>query len=139
MGADIGFYIQKKDDDKWENVFLFKADNEVAAIWRRGWDVYQEIKDNWMRCYDNIDELTKRAGWIIDENDDDIVYWASLAKIKYFTEKYDPYYPYDTEEEVFDANKFYKGLVKEIDTYLDLTDNWFVDMDRIRIIALVSY
>ena len=140
MGADIGFYIQQKNEgNEWENILLYRANGDIATIWRRGWDTYQELRDNWLRCTNNdyFKEFTEQVGWEIE--DDDAAYWATLAKIKYFAEKYDPYYPYDTEEEVFDVNKFYKGLVKDVDAYLDLTDNDWIDIDRIRVVALVSY
>lgn len=139
MGADIYFYIQKKNVEtgKWENIFLYTASKQPVGIWRCGWDAFGEIKIYWKSCKDNIDKLAVETGWTLDEDDDLISYCASLAKIRYFAEK-NEIHPHDTEEDYFDRKNFYKRLEIEIDAYLTFTENDFIDMDDIRIVAFIS-
>ena len=142
MGVDIAFYIQKRENNEWKNVFLYAPnmcpDMCPVGIWRCGGDAFHELQRNWKTCRDNIDELTKETGWTIE--DDDAGYWASLAKIKYFAEKNeDRPRDFEEEEDYFDRKAFYKELEREIDAYLTFSGNDFLDMDNIRIIAFVSY
>ena len=137
MGIDIAFYIQKREDNEWKNILLYTSNMCPVGIWRRGGDTLNELYHNWKTCRDNIDELTKETGWTIEG--DDAGYWASLAKIKYFAEKNEDR-PHDFEEEdYFNRKVFYKELEKEINAYLSFSENDFLDMDNIRIVAFVSY
>ena len=48
MGADIVFYIQKKNDkDKWEDIELFTKDNKRVEIFRCGWDTLNMLQETW--------------------------------------------------------------------------------------------
>ena len=142
MGAEFYFYIQKKDvGRKWESIFLFNKEGEIADIYRCGRDLLDTFSDWGLNVSDeDIKELAVETGWYIDDDEDirPTNYCISLAKLKYLTTK-NYFSPYDTEEEGLDTKKFYENLVYDIDTYLHLTDEDYVDIDNIRIICFVSY
>lgn len=144
MGVDIGFYIQYKDrEEGWKNVLLYKDDKyeNIVGIWRRGWDSYDYITDNFHLDITEEDaiKLFNAVGWR-DENaeDEDIApYHAiSLSKLNYLANK-----PYAKEypDEKFYEKAFFNELVTEIQNYLDFADYEHLDMDDIRIIAFASY
>lgn len=143
MGADIIFYIQKKNDkDKWEDIELFTKDNKRVEIWRCGWDTLDIIKENWGSSGitgEDVEELAKTTGWITDTDDDaPLCYWVSLTKLELFG-YYKKFNPNDTEEEAEETREFYKELEKEIKQYIDFADEYYFNTDNIRIVAFVSY
>lgn len=142
MGADIVFYIQKKNDkDKWEDIELFTKDNKRVEIFRCGWDTVDTVKENWGTngiTKEDVEELAKTTGWIADTDDLPPYYWISLTKLELF-EYYNKFNPYDTEDEAEELRKFYKELEKEIKQYIIFADEDYFNTDNIRIIAFISY
>lgn len=146
MGVDIGFYIQKNVNNKWEDIFLYKPDDDKVfarvEIWRCGRDLLNDIISHSIFGlhinHNDIKDLAEKVEWI-DEDDELPPYYAiTLSKLKYLANKPD-IDTHDTEEEYIDKQQFYKDLVNEIEVYLRFTDNDYIDEDNIRIIAFVSY
>ena len=134
MGAEVFFFIQKKENniEGWKDVALYTKDEFVDIVYC-GYDTYNYIKENWgMHIMSSeIDEIAKEHGW--GDIEDTPYYAATLAKIKYYAVK-EP----KTELEE-DIQNFYKRLYDEISAYIDFAGDSYIDIDNIRIIALVSY
>lgn len=131
MGVEINFYIQKNTNNKWENIFLYKEDNSLVDIWFCG----RELLDN-VVTLDNfgmsitrqeVEDLAKATGWITEEGDELPPYYViSLSKLMYLATK-------------FNKIKFFKNLANEVNCYLRFADEDCINIDNIRIIALISY
>ena len=140
MGADILFYIQKKNKDgKWENLPLYKENKEEAVIYRRGYEVWDEIKDEFghdMTEREIEDFVYQKEGWEYDN----MLPWytATYSLIKYLA--YKPVFDeYDTPEEYFDKKRFFEELEKDVTNFVKLLDEEYTHPDRIRVVALVSF
>jgi hypothetical protein len=141
MGADIVFYIQKKNDkDKWEDIELFTKDNKRVEISRCGWDTVDMLKDTWGTdgiTGEDVEKLAKATGWITDIDDAPLCYWVTLTKLELFGyyKKFNSFY---TEDEAEEAREFYKELEKEIKQYITFADEDYFNTDNIRIVAFIS-
>lgn len=140
MGVDIGFYIQKKENDQWKDIELFTKDNKRVEIFRCGWDTLDIIKENWGVAgvaEKDIKELAEATGWIDDITNIPPYYWVTLSKLELFCylKKFNEY---DTEDEAEDIREFYKDLIKEIKQYISFADEDYFNTDNIRIVAFIS-
>ena len=140
MGVDYCFYIQKRTKDKWASIFLTKTDGKIADIWRCGRDIMEYFNDWMLHVSDkDIKDLALDTGWYINGDEIDFPFHCiSLAKLKYLT-LIEQYSIYDTPEEAEETRIFYKNLVKDIEAYLSLAGEDYIDIDNIRIICFVSY
>ena len=141
MGADIVFYIQKKNDkDKWEDIELFTKDNKRVEIFRCGWDTVDMLKDVWGTTGitgEDVEELAKATGWITDTDDLPPCYWVTLTKLELFG-YYKKFNQFDTEDEAEETREFYKELEKEIKQYITFADEDYFNTDNIRVVAFIS-
>ena len=141
MGADIYFYIQKKNVETgtWENVTMYKGDGKEVALYRRGYDTWDYIKHEFAHdmTEDEIrDFVAGKQDW---EYDNSLPwYTATYSYIKFLPYKA-TYETEDTPEEYFEESKFWSNLRDEVDNFLTLADEEFTHPDRIRVVALVSY
>ena len=143
MGVDVGFYIQKNVNNEWKDVSLYKNNNNKVEIWRCGGELLDNFIDRYIFGlnvnHNEIIDLAIRTGWLSDDENEMPPYYAiSLSKLKYLANKIN-IDPWNIEEEYIDKQKFYKGLVNEIEIYLRFSDDDLIDEDNIRIIAFVSY
>lgn len=141
MGADIFFYIQKKDVEtgKWENVTMYKGDGKEVALYRRGYDTWDYIKGEFT-CDMTEDEIRDFVNGKQDWEYDNSLPWytATYSYIKFLPNKA-IYETEETPEEGFEESKFWTNLRDEVDNFLTLADEEFTHPDRIRVVALVSY
>lgn len=141
MGADIIFYIQKKDNkDKWEDIELFTKDNKRVEICRCGWDTVDMLKETWGTTGitgEDVEELAKTTGWITDIDDLPPYYWVSLTKLELFG-YYKKFNQFDTEDEAREIREFYKELEKEVKQYIIFADEDYFNTDNIRIVAFIG-
>lgn len=141
MGADIFFYIQKRNVEigKWENITMYKGDGKEVALYRRGYEVWDYIKSEF--TYDMTENeirafVKEKQDW---EYDDSLPwYTATYSYIKFLSNKA-RYEIGETPEEYFEENEFWTNLRDEINNFLTLADEEFTHPDKIRIITLVSY
>ena len=143
MGADIYFYIQKKNNkDKWEDVELFTKNSRRAEICRCGWDTLDMIKETWGSdgiTGEDVEDLARATGWITDEDDDaPLCYWVTLTKLELLG-YYKKFNQFNTKDEVKEAREFFKELEKEVKQYIIFADEDYFNTDNIRVIAFVSY
>lgn len=141
MGADIYFYIQKKNVEagKWENVTMYKGSGEEVALYRRGYEAWDYIRDEFAldMTKDEIKEFV--AGKQHWEYDDSLPwYTATYSYIKFLPSK-EIYQIEDAPDEYFEESKFWTNLRDEVENFLTLADEEFTHPDRIRVVALVSY
>ena len=141
MGADIYFYIQKKNVETgaWENVTMYKGDGKEVALYRRGYDTWDYIKGEFT-CDMTEDEIRDFVNGKQDWEYDETLPWytATYSYIKFLPDKA-RYEMVETPEEYFEESKFWTNLRDEVDNFLTLADEEFTHPDRIRVVALVSY
>ena len=141
MGADIYFYIQKKDVEtgKWENVTMYKGDGKEVALYRRGYDTWDYIKGEFT-CDMTEDEIRDFVNGKQDWEYDNSLPWytATYSYIKFLPVK-TGYETNETPEEYFEESEFWTNLRDEVNNFLTLADEEFTHPDRIRVVALVSY
>ena len=140
MGADVYFYIQKKNNKgDWENLTLYKGNGEEVTLYRRGYEAWNYIKEEF--SHDMTDEeigrfVTEKPLWEYDEQLP--WYTATYSLIKYlpYVEVYDST---DVPEEYEDKKQFWTYLKKDMDNFIYLLDEEYTHSDRLRLVALVSY
>ena len=146
MGVDIAFYIQKQKWEnhqiKWEPIYLFTSNSKVAEIWRCGWDVLDLIKEHFKLNVELADVRTvaKDTGWYVEDSEDNDFpqYHAiSLSKLNFLAND-DYIHVYETKDEHKENQRFFQNLKKDIDAYLSIADEDYIDMDNIRIICFVG-
>ena len=141
MGADIYFYIQKKnvETSKWENVTMYKGDGEEVALYRRGYDTWDYIKNEFTHDMTE-NEIKDFVGGKQDWEYDNSLPWytATYSYIKFLPGKA-IYETEETPDEYFEESKFWTNLRDEVDNFLTLADEEFTHPDRIRVVALISY
>lgn len=141
MGADIYFYIQKKDVEtgKWENITMYKGDGEEVALYRRGYEAWDYIKGEFTHDMTE-NEIKEFVAGKKDWEYHDALPWYTLtySYIKFLPNK-GMYEAEETPEEYFEESKFWNDLKDEIGNFLNLADETWTHPDRIRVVALVSY
>lgn len=141
MSVDIMFYIQKKVEDKWEDIKLFTKDSERVEIWRCGWDTWDIIKDTWNHSGMTEEDIVRLALEVdlyhygdepetLPQN-----CWISLTKLELF-QYLKKFSEVDTPDEAEDTRRFYKTLYDEIQCYINFAENGFYgSSDNVRIVA----
>ncbi len=141
MGADIFFYIQKRNVEtgKWENVTMYKGDGEEVTLYRRGYEAWEYIKGEFthdMTENEIRDFVNGKQDW---EYDNSLPwYTATYSYIKFLPNKA-RYEMGETPEEYFEESEFWTHLKDEVGNFLTLADEKYTHPDRIRVVALVSY
>lgn len=141
MGADILFYIQKKnvETSKWENVTMYKGDGEEVTLYRRGYEAWDYIKNEFTHDMTE-NEIRGFVGEKQDWEYDDSLPWytATYSYIKFLPNKAS-YERGETPEEYFEQSEFWTNLRDEVNNFLTLANEEYIHPDRIRVVALVSY
>ena len=141
MGADILFYIQKRNVEtgKWENITMYKGDGTEVALYRRGYEAWDYIRDEFAHDMTE-DEIKEFVAGKQDWEYDNSLPWytATYSYIKFLPDKA-IYERGETPEEYFEESEFWTNLRDEVCNFLTLADEEFTHPDRIRIVALVSY
>ena len=141
MGADIYFYIQKKNVEtgKWENVPMYKGNGEEVALYRRGYEAWDYIKGEFTHdmTEDEIrDFVAGKQDW---EYDDSLPWYTATYSYIKFLPKKATYERDKTPEEYFEESEFWFDLRDEVGNFLTLADEEFTHPDRIRVVTLISY